>query len=226
MRSAEGAVPTSVNDFERMLVADYDQSYLWIQYMAFMLENLDAEAARRVAERAVKQVSMTAEDEKLNLWIAFMNLESKFGTTEQLQDVVKRALDVNDRKKVYLQLINIYKTTDKFDLVEDIYKKLCKKYFESLEIWSGYIEFLFEMRSQDGDFTEPKTILQRSLQALPKANHVNIISKFGMLEFRFGNPEHGRTMFEGIVSNYPKRMDIWSIYMDMEIKHGGEGKAN
>ena len=33
-------------------------------------------------------------------------------------------------------------------------------------------------------------------------------------------------MFEGIVSNYPKRMDIWSIYMDMEIKHGGEGKAN
>ena len=226
MRSAEGAVPTSVNDFERMLVADYDQSYLWIQYMAFMLENLDAEAARRVAERAVKQVSMTAEDEKLNLWIAYMNLESKFGTTEQLQGVVKRALDVNDRKKVYLQLINIYKTTDKFDLVEDIYKKLCKKYFESLEIWSSYIEFLFEMRSQDGEFTEPKTILQRSLQALPKANHVNIISKFGMLEFRFGSPEHGRTMFEGIVSNYPKRMDIWSIYMDMEIKHGGEGKAN
>ena len=110
--------------------------------------------------------------------------------------------------------------------MEDIYKKLCKKYFESLEIWSGYIEFLFEMRSQDGDFTEPKTILQRSLQALPKANHVNIISKFGMLEFRFGSPEHGRTMFEGIVSNYPKRMDIWSIYMDMEIKFGGEGKAN
>lgn len=102
MRSKDGAVPTSVNDFERMLVSDYDQSYLWIQYMAFMLENLDSEAARRIAERAVKAVSMTAEDDKLNLWIAFMNLESKFGTTEQLQDVVKRALEVNDRKKVYL----------------------------------------------------------------------------------------------------------------------------
>ena len=32
-------------------------------------------------------------------------------------------------------------------------------------------------------------------------------------------------MFEGIVSNYGKRMDIWSIYMDMEVKYGG-GKAN
>ena len=68
---------------------------------------------------------------------------------------------MNDRKKVYLQLINIYKNTDKNELVEDIYKKLCKKYFESLEIWSGYIEFLFEMRQKaiDTDFTDPKTIL-------------------------------------------------------------------
>ena len=47
-----------------------------------------------------------------------------------------------------------------------------------------------------------------------------MISKYGMLEFKHGNPENGRTMFEGIVSNYPKRMDIWAIYMDMESKHG------
>lgn len=132
---------------------------------------------------------------------------------------------MNDRRKVYLQLVNIYKGIGKEELVEDIYKKLCKKYFESMEIWTGYIEFLFEMRDKEGEFTEPKTILQRSLQALPKANHVNVISKFGMLEFKHGSPERGRTMFEGIVSNYPKRMDIWSIYMDMEVKYGG-GKAN
>jgi rRNA biogenesis protein RRP5 len=48
--------------------------------MAFMLEQLDAAAARRVAERAVKSVSITAEADKLNIWIAFMNLENKFGT--------------------------------------------------------------------------------------------------------------------------------------------------
>lgn len=81
------------------------------------------------------------------------------------------------------------------------------------------------MRTKGGDFTEPKTIFQRALQALPKSSHVNIISKFGMLEYKNGNPEHGRTMFEGIVSGFPKRMDIWSIYMDMEVKYGG-GKAN
>ena len=73
----------------------------------------------------------------------------------------------------------------------------------------------------DINFSEPKSVLQRALQALPQSKHVNIISKFGMLEFKHGAPENGRTMFEGIVNNYPKRMDIWSIYMDMEVKYGG-----
>jgi rRNA biogenesis protein RRP5 len=47
-----------------------------------------------------------------------------------------------------------------------------------------------------------------------------LISKYGILEFKYGYPENGRTIFEGIITNYPKRMDIWSIYMDMEIKYG------
>lgn len=62
--------------------------------------------------------------------------------------------------------------------------------------------------------------MERSIQALPGDQHVNIVSKLGILEFKYGSPESGRTKFEGIVANYPKRMDIWSIYMDMEIKYG------
>ena len=46
-----------------------------------------------------------------------------------------------------------------------------------------------------------------------------------MLEYKYGQLESGRTMFEGIVTNYPKRMDVWSIYMDMEIKYGGANNA-
>ena len=77
----------------------------------------------------------------------------------------------------------------------------------------------------DLEISEPKQVLQRALQSLPKDKHVNLISKFGMLEFKHGQPENGRTMFEGIVNNYPKRMDIWSIYMDMEVKYGGAGNS-
>ena len=72
--------PKSIEDFERLLVANQDQSYLWIQYIAFMLDNIDVVAARKVAERAVKSVSMSNEQDKLNIWTAYMNLESNFGS--------------------------------------------------------------------------------------------------------------------------------------------------
>lgn len=37
-----------------------------------------------------------------------------------------------------------------------------------------------------------------------------------MLEYRLGDAERGRTIFEGIVDSHPKRWDLWSIYIDME----------
>lgn len=49
---------------------------------------------------------------------------------------------------------------------------------------------------------------------------VDCISKFAQLEYKSGEPDQGQTMFENILSNYPKRTDIWSIYLDMVIKSG------
>jgi rRNA biogenesis protein RRP5 len=134
----------------------------------------------------------------------------------------------------------MYQASQKYQYIEDIYKVLSKKYNSSLDIWAGFLEFLFTIRSFKKDksapahvvvsqlenISEPKQVLQRALQSLPKDQHVALITKFGILEFKNGQPENGRTMFEGIVSSYPKRMDIWAVYMDMEVKYGGsENKA-
>ncbi len=32
-------------------------------------------------------------------------------------------------------------------------------------------------------------------------------------------------MFEEILSHYPKRLDVWSVYADVEVKHGSIEKA-
>jgi rRNA biogenesis protein RRP5 len=32
-----------------------------------------------------------------------------------------------------------------------------------------------------------------------------------------GEPERGKTLFEGVVDSHPKRWDLWSIYIDMEV---------
>lgn len=90
--------PKSIDDFERLVVSNTDQSFVWIQYIAFMLDNLGIDAARRIAERAVKSVSISNEEDKLNIWVAYMNLENNFGDQKTLEGVTKRALEVNDRQ--------------------------------------------------------------------------------------------------------------------------------
>lgn len=51
---------------------------------------------------------------------------------------------------------------------------------------------------------------------------VDVIAKFAQLEFRYGNPETGRSMFDKVLTSYPKRTDLWSIFIDLEIKHGSQ----
>lgn len=36
------------------------------------------------------------------------------------------------------------------------------------------------------------------------------------MEYKLGDPERGRTIFEGIVDTHRKRLDLWNIYIDME----------
>ncbi|RKO83650.1 hypothetical protein BDK51DRAFT_32283 [Blyttiomyces helicus] len=45
------------------------------------------------------------------------------------------------------------------------------------------------------------------------------ICKFAQMEFKYDEAKRGRTIFEGIMSNYPKRVDLWSVYVDMETKN-------
>jgi rRNA biogenesis protein RRP5 len=72
--------PKNIDDYERLIVQNKDQSYVWIQYIAFVIDKLGIESSRKVAERAVKSVSISNEEDKFNLWVAYMNLENNFGS--------------------------------------------------------------------------------------------------------------------------------------------------
>lgn len=47
---------------------------------------------------------------------------------------------------------------------------------------------------------------------------VKTVSKFAQTEFRLGDPERGRTLFEGILTSHPKHIDVLAVYIDMEVK--------
>jgi len=69
-----------------------------------------------------------------------------------------------------------------------------------------------------------RALLPRATQSLPSHTHLNLTVKFAALEFHSpnGSPERGRTMFEGLLSAFPKRIDLWNQLLDLEIQQGDE----
>lgn len=94
--------------YERMLIAEPNDSFLWIHYISYSLGKQGYEHAKTLCERAVKTIDITKLKEKLNLWTAYMNLEIKFGNEVEFKAIVQRALKVNDPKTIYLIVIDCY----------------------------------------------------------------------------------------------------------------------
>lgn len=56
------------------------------------------------------------EQERLNVWVSYLNLEIMYGTPAQLQKVLERAVQQNEPLKVYQQLVNIYVRSGKLEV--------------------------------------------------------------------------------------------------------------
>jgi len=206
--------PRSVEDFERLLLTEGDSSIVWIRYMAFHLKTSDLEKARQVAERAIKHVGFSEAQERFNAWVAFMNLECTFGTEESADVVVKRAASHNDAKDVYLQLARIHERNKKPQVATKVYETTCKKFPHSQTVWLAFLSFLY----QQGDLEGGRKTLPKCLAALPRAKHPLVVSKTAILEYNHGSVERGRSIFEGLLDSYPKRTDLWSVYLDAHIR--------
>ncbi len=116
----------------------------------------------------------------------------------------------------------------KFDLAEDHLKVNLKKEKDKKKAWLSYIEFMIEWRKHEVSLnleTEKifedkiKTLIKRALQSLDKRDHIYFLNRCSIAEYRSGNFEVARMNYENILVNFPKRTDLWGVYLDMEIKH-------
>ncbi|KFV74675.1 Protein RRP5, partial [Dryobates pubescens] len=210
--------PQSADDFDRLVLSSPNSSILWLQYMAFHLQATEIEKARAVAERALKTICFREEQEKLNVWVALLNLENMYGTEETLMKVFERAVQYNEPLKVFQHLCDIYASSEKNQKAEELYHTMLKRFRQEKSVWLKYASFLLKQ----GQTEATHRLLERALKALPTKEHVDVISRFAQLEFRFGDSEHAKALFESTLSSYPKRTDVWSIYMDIMIKHGSQ----
>lgn len=210
-------------EFERRLLGSPNSSILWIQYMSVLIKSMELDAARSLAQRALQTISIRSEEEKLNIWIALMNLEHGYGTPATLKSVFERACVYNDSKAVHLALARIYEESARLEqpetikTVENFYETgLMKKFRQSCKVWMNLAQFYFTVKK---DAQAARKLLPKALEALPRRKHQKATLKFAQMEFRHGSLERGRTLFEGLIASAPGRLDIWNQFCDQEERH-------
>ena len=154
--------------------------------MSFQIQLSEIEKAREVAQRAFKTINFREEQERLNVWIALLNLENVYGTEQTIEDTFKDAVRRNDAKTVYLGLAMIFEQSEKFDVrvsflfvrvlsdvlllscfqqkAEEQYKKTVKKFGRSSKAWTRFGEFYLNR----GQLEQARLLLPRSLKSLEK----------------------------------------------------------
>ncbi|PIN20215.1 rRNA processing protein Rrp5 [Handroanthus impetiginosus] len=216
-RLLEKDIPRNADEFEKLIRSSPNSSFIWIKYMAFMLSMADIEKARSIAERALRTINIREESEKLNIWVAYFNLENEYGNPpeEAVTKIFQRALQYCDPKKVHLALLGMYERTEQHKLADELLDKMTRKFKHSCQVWLRKIQSLLK-RNNDGI----QSVVNRALLSLPRHKHIKFISQTAILEFKCGIPDRGRSMFEGMLREYPKRTDLWSVYLDQEIRLG------
>ncbi|KAB8360835.1 hypothetical protein FH972_024569 [Carpinus fangiana] len=215
--------PRSTSDFERLLLGQRDSSSLWVQYMAFQLDLGEVESARQIAERALREISIREQDEKLNVWVALLNLENAYGSDESLEDVFKRVCEVSEGLEMHERLASIYIDSGKLEKAHRLFLAMTsnKRFTPSLKLWTNFATFLFDTLSPPSPQTA-RDMLPRAMKSVPSYQHRDLITQFALLEFKRknGDAERGRTMFAQLLDTYPGRWDLWDVYIDAEKRLG------
>ncbi|WAR58673.1 hypothetical protein PtB15_10B11 [Puccinia triticina] len=206
----------SVDELEQLISESPNSSRLWTRLISLYIQKVDIPQARETARRALGAIHYREEVEKWKVWIALLKLENNYGTEEQFSKTFKDASVSYDTKTVWLKVAEIYADSGKTEKADEIYNQALKKFSHSSKVWSLYGGFCLKNDRP----TEASDLLSRSLKSLPKHKHLKTTNKFAQLEYKFGDPERGRTLFEGMLDNYPKRLDLWNVYVDLEIKAG------
>ncbi|KAF2138712.1 uncharacterized protein K452DRAFT_255494 [Aplosporella prunicola CBS 121167] len=215
------AGPQSVADFERLLLGQPNNSALWMQYMAFQIGLNEVQKAKDIAERALKTINIREEEEKMNIWTALLNLEIEQGNEEKVDEVFKRACQYCDPEEMHNKLITIYTSTGRHEKADSLFQTMTKNksITPNPSFWMNYATFLMTTLN---DPSRARQLLPRATQSVPAHLHRQLTSKFAALEFQSpnGDAERGRTIFEGLLSTWPKRWDLWDMFVDLEKARG------
>eukprot|EP00920_Eleutheroschizon_duboscqi_P002517 GHVT01006020.1.p1 GENE.GHVT01006020.1~~GHVT01006020.1.p1 ORF type:complete len:849 (+),score=138.02 GHVT01006020.1:360-2906(+) len=176
--------PESVDDFERLILIHGNAAVVWIKYMAHFLKLGTLDKARAVAERAVKHISYREDQERFNVWIAYLNMECAFG--DKAEELFERAIRFTDSKKLMLQMISVYERNGKLAEAKALCEKCLEKFPYSQKVRLRQLTFMYTSgKDPEG---APQQLLQ-ALRRIPQRKHIGLVASTARLEYKYGSIE-------------------------------------
>ena len=207
----------NASDFERLLLGQPNDSGLWVEYMSLHLKLFEIEKAREVADRALRTINIREVEEKGNIWTARLNLEVGYGDDDTVEEIFKQACQMQDSLLMHEKLVSAYIGASKHDKAEALFERMVnnKSFRPSPRVWTNYASFLMDSMTEP---TRARALHSRALQSVPSNEEPSLSADFARLEFRSpqGDPERGRTIFEGLLSEWPNATSRWDEYVDSE----------
>ncbi len=156
--------PTTIDQFERIVLSQPDDSRNWINYMVFHMQVNETEKARVVARKALNKISFRESGEILNIWVALLNLEFRYGDKSSFDKVLSEALRLNDPFRVYEKCLHIYADCRKIPELCDMVATVTKKFRANAEAWILSATLFYTVGLEE----KAKQLLTRALKSLPE----------------------------------------------------------
>ena len=208
----------SIPDFERLVLGHPNTGDVWIKYSKFFLDNIETEKARIICRRALKTINFRLDKEKLKVWFHLFVIEAKYGGRDRLRSVIEEAMKTNNPAEVCKRGSRVLKSCGELDIAQELREKSLKLEPQMPDVWIDYIRFIMERK----DFNQARALFERACKTLIQpSNVVYLRSRFAHLEFQLGDVERGKTMFENLLAENPKRRDLKKVYEAALTKYGG-----
>ena len=212
--------PQTPEDFERALLGRPNDASLWVSYMAMRAAAGEVNKALALAERALETVHFREDAQRLRLWLAYLNLarHATPGMHPLDNELFRRAVQNCDGQTLHLRYARALEAAGDGRAAEQVYLQACRRYGKHSErVWIECGAFYMLRQGHAGG---ARRLLERALLSLPRGPlHLHCILKFATFEFKSpaGDVERGRTILENLVASFPARLDLWNVYLDMEL---------
>ncbi|KAH9601162.1 hypothetical protein LSM04_004918 [Trypanosoma melophagium] len=236
-RAMETTLPSSPDEFQRLLLASPNNSYLWVQWMAHHVGLQQYEEARLVAEKALTTIGVRESQELLNVWVAYMNLENLHGTPESLAAVFKRAVRrAAEERVVYDRLADIYAASRRTGPLLALCRAIVTKFRSDRTAWERLATTLLDQSfssssssstaaaqtstsaSSSGGSTSQqiRRVLREMSEALPRDAYARAVVHIALHAYRNGDATTARALLDALLARAPKKSDVWAAYIDQE----------